>query len=251
VALRALAAPLARQASAAGATRAMEVASVLSVRYPPLRASVADTLTITRNVYDAEGRAGPPTRVIESVVLEPGGGEEARHDRFEQLVLEPGRHQIRYQVQSALLDASGTVFVDVDVPDLPRSPLAMSALLIAGSGDRNGTRTGSLEGVSPIVPTSSREFITSDVLTGFLRVYQVAGDPVPVDVAIEIFDAGDVRMFDLAQRLDPAMFMEDGGTPVLFDVPLAGLTPGPHLLSVTARLPGGRTTRREVVFRLR
>ena len=251
VPLRAVAAPLARSHAATGATHAMDVVSVLSVRYPPLRAPVEDTLTITRNVYDAEGRAGPPTRTLERVQLAPGGGDEARHDRLEQLTIEPGQHQIRYHVQSALLDASGTVFVDVDVPDLQRSPLAMSAMLIAASGEPAGTRSGGLGALSPIVPTSSREFTTNDTLTGFLRVYRVVGAPVPVDVTIEVFDAADVRKLDLAQRLDPAVFTDDGEAPVRFAVPLAGLTPGPHLLSVTARLPGGRTARREVVFRLR
>jgi VWFA-related protein len=250
VPLRVVATPIAR-VSGAGAARGVEVASVLSVRFPPLRAPVDDTLTITRNVYDADGRPGPPTRVIEKVQLEPGGGEQARHDRVERLTLEPGRYQIRYHVQSALLDASGTVFVDVDVPDLPRSTLALSGLLVAGSAGSGGTRTGDLGDLVPIVPTSSREFTTSEVVTAFLRVYRSGGDAAPVAVTAEVFDAADGLHFERAETVEPGMIGPDGSAPLRFDIPLTTLTPGPHLLSVTARLPGGRTARRDLVFRVR
>lgn len=251
VPLRAVATPVARAADATSAPRGVEVASVLSVRFPPLRATAEDTLTITRNVYDADGRAGPPTRVIEKVRLEPGGGDETRHDRLERLTLDPGRYQIRYHVQSALLDASGTVFVDVDVPDLPRSTLALSGLLVAGSAASNGTRTGDLDGLAPIVPTTSREFTSGEVVTAYLRVYRAGDEPASVTVTAELFDASDGLHFEAAQTVDPGMLGQDGGASLRFDIPLATLRPGPHLLSVTARLPGGRTARRDLVFRVR
>ena len=38
----------------------IEVAIALSIRLPPLRSAAQETLTLTRNVYDADGRAGPP-----------------------------------------------------------------------------------------------------------------------------------------------------------------------------------------------
>ena len=134
--LRASALPLAR---AAGEGREVEVATVVSVRFPPLRAAADDTLTITRNVYDSDGRTGDPTRVIERVRLEPGGGDETRHDILQRLTLPPGQHQIRFHVQSQLLDTNGTVFVDVDVPDLSRSTLALSGLFLADEADRATT----------------------------------------------------------------------------------------------------------------
>lgn len=258
--LRVTAIPMARAAAAAATAtatggdavaRGVEVAAVLSVGFPPLRAAVDDTLTITRNVYDAAGRAGPPTRIVERVRVEPGGGDEARYDVLERLTLEPGQYQIRYHVQSTLLDARGTVFVDVDVPDLSRSALALSGLMVAASGASDGSRTGDLAPVAPVVPTSSREFSASQVLTGFLRVYQAGSERVPVTVTAELFDASDVRRYENAQRVEATGFEPDGGAALRFEVPLVRLEPGPHLLSVTARLPGGRTARRDVVFRVR
>jgi VWFA-related protein len=250
VPLRAVVTPVAR-ASDPAVPRGVDVASVLSVRFPPQRATAEDTLTITRNVYDADGRAGPPVRVIDRVRLEPGGGDEARHDRLERLTLEPGRYQIRYHVQSALLDASGTVFVEVDVPDLARSALALSGLLVAGSAEAAGTRTGGLGDLASVAPTSSREFTTSEVVTAFLRVYRAAAGEGAVVVKAELFDAADGLRFDTEQTVEAAGFGPDGGAAVSFEVPLADLRPGPHLLSITARLPGGRTARRDLVFRVR
>ena len=132
VALRVALAPVARAATAAApGNRLVDVAAILSVKFPPIRAGVADTLTVTRNVYDAEGRTGPFTRIVDTVQLQPGGGEEARHDLLQRFALAPGRYQVRFHVQSALLRASGSVFADIDVPDFSRSPLALSGLAIA------------------------------------------------------------------------------------------------------------------------
>jgi VWFA-related protein len=250
VALRAVATPVARSVEPARA-RGVEVATVVSVRFPPLRAPVDDTLTITRNVYDADGRASAPVRTVERVRLEPGRGDETRHDIFQRLTLEPGRYQVRYHVQSNVLDASGTVFVDVDVPDLSRSALAVSGLLLSGSAAGSVTRSGELDWLDLVVPTSSREFTTTEELSAALRVYQSAAAPVPVTVTTEVLDAADVVKFTSATELASADFGADGGAPVSIEVPLRDLAPGPHLLSITARLPGGRTARRDVVFRVR
>ncbi len=249
VPLRVVAAPL-RAGGAGAPARSVDVAAVLSVRFPPIRAAATDTLTIIRNVYDAEGRPGPPVRSVETITLQPSGGDESRHDVFQRLTLLPGRHQLRFNVQSALLGANGTVYADIDVPDFSRSPLALSGLFLAG-GIEDTTTSGDLAGLLPLVPTSSREFTSSDVVEGFLRVYQPVGQPASVSTTVELFDASDQLQYERTVLLEPTAFGPDGGADLAFEVPLARLTPGPHLLSVTARLPGGRTARRDLVVRVR
>ncbi len=250
VPLRVVAAPM---ALAGGASpRAVAVATVLSVRFPPVRVETTDTLTITRNIYDADGRAGDPVRTTETVRLVPGGGDQSRHDILQQLVVDPGRHEVRYQVQSALLGTSGTIYAEVDVPDLSRSLIAVSGLVLsAGASGPTVTRSGTLDALVPIVPTTARDFAAGEVVTAFLRVHQAGETPGPVTLTAEVFDAHDASVFEAVRTLEGPEFASDGGVPVQFDVPLAGLSPGPHLLSVTARLPGGRTARRDVVFRVR
>lgn len=248
VPLRAVAMPAGPSAAPESPPRSVDVAAVLSVRFPPLFAGAEDTLTITRNVYDPEGRTGPPSRVVEAVQLQPSGGDESRHDVLQQLTLEPGRQQLRFHVQSALLGASGTVYVDVDVPDFSRSPLALSGLFLSHAGD-DTSRSGDLDGLVPLVPTTSREFAVGDVLSGFLRIYQAGpASPTPVTATIEVFDASDQLHHQSSVPLDLEAFGPDGGTDLHFDVPLDGLAPGPHLLSVTTRLATGRSARRDIVF---
>lgn len=229
---------------------AMDAVAVLSVRYPALAASVTDTLTITRHVYDDEGRAGAPEQMVESVVLQPRGGEETRHDILQVLTLSPGRHQVRFHVQSQLLKTTGTVYADIEVPNIARSPLALSGLFLAGPQPDAGV-TGDADGLLPIVPTSRREFGRNETIHGFARVYQAAAGPRPVGVRVEVVDAGDQVRHEQELVFDPAQLEADGGAEVRFEIPLERLSPGPHLLSVTARLPGGRTARRDVLLGIR
>ena len=49
----------------------MEIAVALSVRLPPSRESITETLTLTRHVYDQKGRPGPPVVTTETFAVPP------------------------------------------------------------------------------------------------------------------------------------------------------------------------------------
>ena len=98
------------------------------------------------------------------------------------LPLDPGRYQLRFQVQSRLLDSNGTVFVDGVVPDLRRTSFDVSGLVLSSSGQADTTRSGDVSTLMPVVPTSRREFTTSETLSGFLRIYQAGSEPSAVTV---------------------------------------------------------------------
>jgi VWFA-related protein len=248
VPLRVTAGSIGRAAS--GNARGADVVAVVSVRYPAIRRAVNDTLTITRNSYGPDGDAGAPSRVVERIALSPSGGVEARHDVLQVLALEPGRHELRFHVQSELLGTSGTVYTDVEVPNLSRTPLALSGLFLAGV-DATTTHTGDVGGLLPFVPTTRREFTRNELLTGYLRVHQAGTQARSVTVAIELFDSADQLKHTEQLTFEPDAFATGDGVDIGFEVPLAGLDPGPHLLSVTARLPSGRTARRDVVVGIR
>jgi hypothetical protein len=242
--------PVARSSDAGVSARAVEIGVVLAVKYPPIRAAVDDTLTIIRNVYDAEGNPGPPVRDAIAVHLEPNGGEEVRREIVQRLRLEPGRYQIRLNTQSSLLQSNGTVYADLEVPDFARSVLAMSGVSLARADGTGGSDV--LASVLPILPTSVRDFASGEPIEAFVRIYQGGtSDLAPVTVVTEILDASDVSHFTSTQTLDLSSFDAGRGAPHRFPLPLSGLAPGPYLLSLTARLPGGRTARREVLLRVR
>jgi hypothetical protein len=109
-----------------------------------------------------------------------------------------------------------------------------------------------LASVLPILPTSVRDFASGEPIEAFVRIYQGGtSDLAPVTVVTEILDASDVSHFTSTQTLDLSSFDAGRGAPHRFPLPLSGLAPGPYLLSLTARLPGGRTARREVLLRVR
>lgn len=247
--LRAVVSPFSRSNAAPG-NRNVDVGMVVSVKFPPLRAPVDETLTTIRNVYDAAGRPGPPVRETVTVRLEPNGGDSVRHEFFQRLSLPPGRYQVRFNTHSAVLGASGSVYADLDVPDLTRPGLSLSSVVIGHATEE--VRDDVLASLVPVVPTSERAFSANDALTAALRIYQGGTTaPAPVTVVSEIFDAADMRQQDFTSTVAAEDFDDGRGATHEWNLPIAGLKPGPYLLSITAQLPGGRSTRQDVLFRIR
>ena len=242
-------------------SREMDVALALAVRWPPLRAAVHETLTLIRHVYDADGKAGEPQRETVEVALAPG--DEGRHEIVRGLTLQPGRYEIRVNASSALLDRSGSVYADLEVPDFTRSALSLSGLVLGFARVPSAEVTPSSVAAAPgrssdalaaagITPTSHRDFTNGEAVTAFVRVYQGGtADLAPVSVAAEILDVTDATKFEASELLAPELFDASRGAAYRFALPLETLEPGPHLLSVTARLASGRTVRRDVMFRVR
>ena len=234
-----------------GPGQPVDVAIALTVRLPPLRSATQETLTLTRNVYDAEGRAGPPTQETVKLALQPGGGDELRYDVLRRLSLPPGRYQVRYSARSAVVDRTGTVYADLEVPDFSRAALSVSNLVLGTPAEAGVAREDPLATLLPLVPTTRRDFLPSDRIAAFARVFQGGTAPVnPVAVSVEITDAQDAVVFTQALNLDAAAFGDGRAAPLQLDVPLGRLSHGPFLLSVTARA-ASRTVRREVLFKMR
>lgn len=76
--------------------------------------------------------------------LTPTGGDETRLEFHRVVALPPGRYQVRYNVTSSWLKASGSVYADVEVPDLQRSVLALSGVALGrpNADDTAGSGTG-------------------------------------------------------------------------------------------------------------
>ncbi len=247
--LRAVVLPLAR--TAGPTSPEVDVGVVLTVRLPPLRRSVAETLTLVRTLYDGQGRAAAPTPQTIQLNLDPSAGDEVRYDVFQRLTLAPGRYSIRLNGSSKVLDKSGSVYADFEVPDFSRAPVSMSAVVI-GMRQDPATRTDVLARVLPVVPTSARDFSANEQPVAFLRIFQGGAAPVqPLTVTTKILDLGDASKHDATIVLEQGEFDASRSAPFEVALPIARLTRGPYLLSIAATLPGGATTRRDVVFRIR
>jgi hypothetical protein len=174
-----------------------------------------------------------------------------RYDVYQRLTLAPGRYSIRLNGSSKVLDRSGSVYADFEVPDFSRAPVSMSAVVL-GMRQDPATRTDALARVVPIVPTSARDFSANEQPVAFLRIFQGGSSPIePVNVTSQILDLSDTKVHDAALALEPVEFDASRSAPFELALPIARLTRGPYLLSIAATLPGGATTRRDVVFRIR
>jgi VWFA-related protein len=249
LALRAVASPIARSSTT---TKHTDVALVLTVRLPAVRGALAETLTVVRTLYDAEGRAGPPVQEKVNLTLQSTSGDELRYDVYQRLSLPPGRHTVRLNATSAALDRSGTVYADVEVPDFTRPAITASSIVLGMRTDPPVARTDVLTSILPIAPTSARDFAPSDTVVAFLRIFQGGATPIaPVSVSTRILDIDDQPLFDLSGTLSPEMFDATRAAPFEIPLPLAKLSHGPHLLSISVAIPGSSTVRRDLVFRVR
>jgi hypothetical protein len=109
---------------------------------PPAGREVIDTLSIAITAADSVGRIRLHTMEAE-VRLRPNAAAELPFDVVAEMRLPPGRHRLRAAATSRRLGTSGSVFVDVDVPNFQSTPLALSSLVV--HADPAWTVVGSLQ----------------------------------------------------------------------------------------------------------
>jgi VWFA-related protein len=237
---------------AAPARAADVVAVLLSVRLPPIRADVDETLTVIHNLYDAGGNPGPPIQETVNVPLKASFGEPVRYDHVMRVTMPAGQAQVRVNAASSTLGKSGTVIAMVDVPDFDRSDLQLSAIALGSAPDAD-TPGGPVRDLLPITPTANREFAAGETCAAVVRVFQGGDRPVagPVTMDVRVFDAADATKFASSTVLEPSAFDSAQAAPYQVRLPLAALGRGPYLLSLSARLADGTSTRRDLVFRVR
>jgi VWFA-related protein len=247
--LRAIAVPLA--ASGDPAHPQDDVVVGLTVRLPAPREAMPETLTIVRNVYDERGAPGPPVQDKRTLTLEPTAGDEYHYDTFWRLALAPGRYQVRFNATSQAFDKSGSVYVDVEVPDVSRGRLTLSPIVLGAPPAEGAPREDALAALLPIVPTTSRQFASSDAVAAFARIFEGGDEPIaPVTMHVEVLDGQDAPVFDQDQTVDVGAFTSGRTADVQFPLPLSRLSTGGYLLSVTATM-GSRSTRRDLTFKVR
>ena len=143
------------------------------------------------------------------------------------------------------------MYYDVEVPDFRSAPLSLSGLVVTAEPPVPAAPRDAFTGLLPIVPTVRRTFAATDTVQGFVRVYQArAGPLLSTTLTLRIVDGSDRTVFDLPRQVGSDQFTGDRSFDYLFDVPVARLESGPHLLRVDA-VAGKATARRDVRFAIR
>jgi VWFA-related protein len=252
--LRAAAAPIGLVEGGLAGSREFKVASVLTVRWPAgiVHTDASDTLTVIRHIYDHTGNPGPPVREVVTVPLPSGRQDDIRHDLIQAFALPPGRYEVRFHVQSALAGVNGSVYADLDVPDVRRASLSIAGPILGPSEGAGASHGDALTGVLPIEPTSQRDFSVSDRVSLFARIYQGGAGPLlPVTVTTEVVDARDEVQSSSSVVMEPGAFDEGRSLAHHVEVPVRGLRPGPYLVGLAVRLPSGFTSRKDILIRIR
>ena len=147
------------------------------------------------------------------------------------------------RVAAASEGRSGSVFVDVDVPDFAKDPLSASGLIL----ERRPippNRDKFIADLVPLVPTTHRQFLASDEVAVFLRVYQGGkGKIVPVRMIARIKNDKNAVASNHEGMLEVDNFSEHRAADFGVALPLDHLSPGEYLLEVDAQSGARHVTR--------
>ena len=130
---------------------------------------------------------------------------------------------------------SGGVFVDLDVPDFAKDPLSASGLMLQRR-PASPNRDKFIADLVPLVPTTQRQFLASDDVAMFVRIYQGGkGKIVPVRMTARVKNDKNATASNHEGMLEVENFSEHRAADFEVPLPLDHLSPGEYLLEVDAQ----------------
>ncbi len=225
-----------------------EAEMIVATRIAPPDATTAPMdVALTTTAYDSNGK--PHGTLRQTMTITPKAGAPIDPDLPGHFPLRPGRYMLRIAATSEA--RSGGVFVDVDVPDFAKDPLSASGLILQRR-PAPPIRDKFIADLVPIVPTTHRQFLASDEVSMFLRIYQGGkGKIVPVRMTARVKDERNTIASNQEGLLEVANFSEGRAADFAAALPLDHLSPGEYLLEVDAQSGARhvtRTARFEVVM---
>jgi hypothetical protein len=192
--------------------------------------------------FDLDGKSRGTQRQGIEIKTAPGSRGP---DLLSHVPLRPGRYMV--QVAADAAGQSGSVFIDVDVPNFSKAPLSMSGLLVQRA-PAAPVADKAIAALIPIAPTTQRTFAPGDDVTVFARVYQGGkGRLVPVRVSAKVTNARNDAVSHQDLVLEPEQFGEGRAADYRIRLPLAHLEAGDYLFEVEAK-SGAPLVRRTVRF---
>jgi hypothetical protein len=169
----------------------------------------------------------------------------------------PGRYQLRVAARDALGGRAGSVFFDLDVPNVATAPLAMSDVMLTSSlaeQTATGKRTPAFGTLLPTPPVTTRTFSAAETLTAVAAFYDNARPEHTVSLLATIRSDGGAEVFQREDsRASGALNTAKGGYRWTFGAPLKGFAPGRYVLTIEARswLGDNPSVKKDVEFRIR
>jgi VWFA-related protein len=227
------------------------VALALGVEHPAaeVRAN-APMLSVVVNAYDLDGNEKASKRTTVDLARAPGATGQMRYEVLARLDLRPGRYEVRIGTETSAQER-GSVFAYVDVPDFKQGGLWLSGVFFERTPVLPATPADALAGVVPILPTTVREFASTDRVSTFLRIYQGGGRKLAAaQVAARIVNERDETVFEESAVFGVDRFAGPRSADYRLTLPLDRLPAGEYFLSLDATLDK-QHERRDVRFVIR
>jgi VWFA-related protein len=216
-----------------------EAEMILATRIAPPDATTARPVELTTTAYDLEGK--PRGTLRQTMTITPMAGSPIEPDLPGHFPLRPGRYMVRIAATSE--GRSGGVFVDVDVPDFAKDPLSASGLMLQRR-PAPPNRDKFIADLVPLVPTTHRQFLASDDVAMFVRIYQGGkGKIVPVRMTARVKNDKNGVASNHEGMLEVENFSEHRAADFEVSLPLDHLSPGEYLLEVDAQSGARHVTR--------
>jgi VWFA-related protein len=213
------------------------------LKFVDQQGSLHETVEVSVIAVDASGKIRGGDRV--ELQLSPRPQTRQAMDAFglrvfSRLDLPPGRYQLRVGGRAVNAGKVGTVYYDLEVPDVSKTPIALSGVLLTSrlaALTPTGRGDDETKDVLPAPATTMRDFRADDTIALFAEVYDnstTRAHKVDITTAVRA-DDGRVLFKTEDQRSSDELQGARGGYGYTAQVPLASLAPGPYVLRVEAR----------------
>jgi VWFA-related protein len=191
--------------------------------------------------FDRQWRPQSSHRQTIEVTARPDGGPQSV-DVVSALELLPGRYELRIGAASGA--RTGSVFVDLDVPEFLTAPLSASGLVVSTVPKPYAPLTLLAETL-PVVPATRRIFARGESVEAFVRFYQ--GNRARLrnmTVSLTVSNDAGEGIIQGDETILPSQFVESTrATDWRFLLPVDRLAPGEYLLTVEGSIDDERVTR--------
>ncbi len=255
------AAPYKGTAPNASVALALEM-RVNDFRFTERNGVFSDRVEVVFTAVDSKGTIRPGDRHVLSLDLRPETLATTR-DRglrvVSEIMLPPGRYQLRAAAAEEGAGASANVLYDLEVPDFYAPGLSMSGLALssalASAGPTVKPKDPLATGLSG-PPATLREFDRRDTIAFFAEFYENLRNAPPhmVEVSATMRDETGRVVFEHRESRSSADLQgATGGYGYGLQIPLRDIEPGTYLLRVEgrSRTDAAPTTGREVLLRIR
>lgn len=230
---------------------ALAITVDISHPMPETRKPVVEDLDLRMVAY-ASGDARKDEHSRVQLTFGPDAPSRVATVMHSRLGVEPGRYELWLTVRDPQTNRIGSVFYDVEVPDFAQRALSLSGIALGSDPAPGFSAPAAFADLLPIVPEVSRELGRPQEVSAFFRVYQGGDAPLaPVTLLVKIVTGEGVVAVEHRDALAPDRFGPLRAADYRWRLPLTDLSPGPHLLSVEARIGGHIAQARDVPFIVR